>query len=108
MVITERTDGVSHVRGTEIRLPIQFASRPSVSTTVYSSDITFPMPASFANPAEDEEFKSQFSVGPVMVIWSVEIQTLGTETQIMIYAVNPDQSPVPYTYFCDYIIIGDV
>lgn len=107
LVIPDRTDGVSHVRGTEIRLPAAFASRPSVSTTVYSPDGMFRVPATSAGSAGDEEFKLPVSAEPALVIRRVEIQTLGTETQIMIYAINPDQSPVPYPYLCDYVIVGD-
>jgi len=102
LVVTDRLDGVDPVCGTEIRLPIQFASCPSVSTTVYCSEIPF------AQPISALDCKAQYSLRTLPVFWNVDIQMPGSETQIIIYALNPDRSLTADTYFCDYLVVGDV
>jgi hypothetical protein len=108
MVTPERKDGASYMCSTKIRLPIQFTDRSSISTTVYSSDSPFLCYATFASPANDEACKAAFSARSVIASWTVEVQMLGEETHIMVYAVNTSKAPIPYAYFCDYIVIGDV
>lgn len=77
--------GGAHVRAVEIRLPL-FAQRPCVTATLYSPE----------------------SVGPAFIIYNIKVNKLSTnQTQIVINATNPQGAVnVPFTYFCDYVVIG--
>lgn len=76
--------GGAHVRQVEIRLP-KFSPKPTVTATIYSTE----------------------SPGNVFGIFSIKINNIGNQTQIVITATNVEKAfAVPYAYFCNYIIIG--
>ena len=76
--------GGAHVRQVELRLP-RFKSDPAISTTIFSMD----------------------SPGNAFAVWSVVMNYLGNQTQIVISACNVQTGqPVPFEYFCSYVIIG--
>ena len=76
--------GGSHVRQVEVRLP-KFVGEPSVTATIFSQE----------------------SPGNAFAIWDIKINDLGGQTQVAISACNVQTGqPVPYTYYCSYVVIG--
>ena len=78
-------DRIDHVRELQFRLP-KFRSVPNVTITIHSTD----------------------SPGNVLVAWSIEKDISGAETVISISATNPDGTPNPFKYVCDYVVVGEV
>lgn len=81
--------GGAHVRAAEIRVPAKFAGVPTVTATV--------RPTSGAPGA-----------GTVFGIFSIKVNELGAQTQVVIQATNV-QKGVPVeggNFVCDYLIIG--
>jgi hypothetical protein len=75
----------SHIRSAEIRVPVAVEPRPSVVAT----------------PFTDEGPGNPFAV------YRIEVNDLGTETQVAISAANIEVgTPVPYEYRCSYTITG--
>ncbi len=76
--------GGAHVRQVDIRLP-KYSPKPTVTATTYSTE----------------------SPGNVFGIFSIKINDLGNQTQVVITATNVEKAfAVPYPYFCNYIVIG--
>lgn len=76
--------GGAHVRQVEIRLP-KFSPKPTVTATIYSTE----------------------SPGNVFGIFSIKINDIGNQTQIVITATNVEKGfAVPFAYFCNYIVMG--
>jgi len=77
--------GGSHVRQFEMRLPHLFNVNPVVTASISSPD----------------------SNGSMFSLWSVQINNLGNETQIIFSAANVQiGTPSNFTYFVSYVIIG--
>ncbi len=76
---------IDHVRELQFMLP-KFKNAPNVTITIHSTD----------------------SPGNVMVAWGIEKDISGRQTIISISATNPDGTPNPYNYVCDYVVIGEV
>lgn len=80
--------GGAHVRVVEIRLPL-FAQRPNVTATVHSPD----------------------SLARVFGIYKIQVSKINApadqQTRIVITAGNTQVGVnVPYTFFCDFVVIG--
>ncbi len=76
--------GGAHVRQVEIRLPL-FAQKPTVTATLHSPE----------------------TPGNIFGIFSIKTNRLGNQTQIVITASNVQGAVnVPFTYFCDFVVIG--
>jgi uncharacterized protein (DUF2345 family) len=82
--------GGAHVRAAEIRIPAHFAGRPTVTATVHA--VTGPG-----------------GVGTVFGVFSIKVNRLGEQTQVVIQATNVLKGlAVEGDFACDYVVIGNV
>ena len=80
--------GGPHVRAAEIRVPARFAAPPAVTATVHPT----------TGPG---------TVGAVFGIFSIKINELQGETQVVIQATNVQAGvPIEGDFVCEYIIVG--
>lgn len=80
--------GGAHVRAAEIRIPAKIAGQPSVTATVHAT----------TDPA---------AAGTVFGIFSIKVNRLGDQTQVVIQATNVQKGvPVEGDFVCDYVVIG--
>lgn len=78
------TAGGAHVRQAEIRLPL-FSGPPAVTATVFSPQ----------------------SPGEAFVIYNVEVNRLGEQTQIVFSATNVETGvESSLNYWCSYVVVG--
>jgi hypothetical protein len=76
------------VRAAEIRIPAKFAGQPTVTATVRAT----------TDPA---------GAGTVFGIFSIKVNRLGDQTQVVIQATNVQKAvPVQGDFVCDYVVIG--
>jgi hypothetical protein len=82
--------GGAHVRAAEIRIPGHFAGQPAVMATVHA--VTGPG-----------------VVGTVFGVFSIKVNRLGEQTQVVIQATNVQKGlAVEGDFACDYLVIGNV
>ncbi len=80
--------GGAHVRAAEIRIPAQFESAPAVTATVHPT----------TGPG---------TVGTVFGIFSIKINELTNETQVVIQATNVQAGvQIEGDFVCEYVIVG--
>ncbi len=80
--------GGAPVRAAEIRIPAKFAGEPTVTATVHQKSGT---------------------PGQVFGIFSIAVNELGNETQVVFNAANAQAGhPVDVRFVCSYVIIGKV
>jgi hypothetical protein len=85
MIIPE---GGAHVRAAEIRVPLTFRGRPTVTGTCHAR----------SGPG---------TTGATFVIFNIKVNALGAETQIVIQSTNTKSGqPVQGDFDCDYVVVG--